>query len=178
MSVYSHNAIALWEETHILTQKPVDPLRCLYHVNPRTSRTQKMQYQLPNLSYYIQLFSEKHFFFQFVSNLFNFYSKISYYWKVARSDTRDFRAFIAFSKFPCLVLTRYKQQNWPPGFLVNMSVSFRSAILNRIYALIESSPWFQGDDNMTTLMCTAHTVLANQVEGLRGWWLYRGHSSV
>ena len=39
---------------------------------------------------------------------------------------RDLRAFIAFSRSPSFFPTWYKQQNWPPGFLVNMSVSSHS----------------------------------------------------
>ena len=67
-----------------------------------------MQYELPNLSYHIYLFSGGHF-FPFVSDLFNFQSKIGYFWKVATYGMRDLRAFIAFSKIPSLVPTWYNQ---------------------------------------------------------------------
>ena len=106
-------------------------------------------------------------FFQFVSDLLNFYSKISYFWKVAIYGTRDLRAFIAFSRSPSLVPTWYKQQNWPPGFLVNISIYSHSAYM---------PPWLM---KLVLLINFKPDIHSNSPHGMRqsmqvGDWVCRG----
>ena len=92
--------------------------------------TWKMQYQPQNLSYHIYLLSGR----QFVSDVFDCYSKICCFWRLSMYSTRDFGADIAFSGSTKPVPTWKHQQN-PSGVLVlNISILSRSAPLSSTIA--------------------------------------------